>query len=227
MADTKISALPASTTPLAGTEVLPIVQSNATKKVATDDLTVKNIRSNATTGVLQISGPAAMTTRVMTTPDANFNVARTDAGQTFAGTQQFGSAGSGTVVFAGASQNASQATALNASNQLITYPYWPMKQVGVAGSNINVNFNSNVSSSWFVIKSDANNATIQQVSNLPGNGFLLTMLFDTSVGGTLTLLQGAGAYFRLKNSVDATVVSGNSMTFFVRANILFEISRNF
>lgn len=39
MADTKISALPASTTPLAGTEVLPIVQSGATKKVSVADLT--------------------------------------------------------------------------------------------------------------------------------------------------------------------------------------------
>ena len=39
MADVKISALPASTTPLAGTEVLPIVQSGATVKVAVSDLT--------------------------------------------------------------------------------------------------------------------------------------------------------------------------------------------
>jgi hypothetical protein len=39
MANTKISALPASTTPLAGTEVLPIVQSGATVKVAVSDLT--------------------------------------------------------------------------------------------------------------------------------------------------------------------------------------------
>jgi hypothetical protein len=39
MADSKISALPASTTPLAGTEVLPIVQSGATVKVAVSDLT--------------------------------------------------------------------------------------------------------------------------------------------------------------------------------------------
>ena len=133
----------------------------------------------------------------------------------------------GTGTFNGSGLNASQATALNASNQLTTYPYWPMKQVDVAGSNINVNFNSNVGSSWFVVKSNANNATIEQVSNLPGNGFLLTMIFDTSAGGTLTLLQGAGSFFRLKNSVNAVVTSGNSMTFFVRSNILFEISRNF
>jgi hypothetical protein len=39
MADTKISALPASTTPLAGTEVLPIVQSGVTKQVSVASLT--------------------------------------------------------------------------------------------------------------------------------------------------------------------------------------------
>ena len=39
MANTKISALTAATTPLAGTEVLPIVQSSATVKVAVSDLT--------------------------------------------------------------------------------------------------------------------------------------------------------------------------------------------
>jgi hypothetical protein len=87
MANTKISALTSATTPLAGTEVLPIVQTGATVKVATDDLTVKNIRSNATTGILQITGPAAASTRVMTTPNANFTVARTDAAQSFTGDQ--------------------------------------------------------------------------------------------------------------------------------------------
>lgn len=39
MADKKISALTASSVPLAGTEVLPIVQSGATVKVAVSDLT--------------------------------------------------------------------------------------------------------------------------------------------------------------------------------------------
>jgi len=40
MADVKISALPASTTPLAGTEVLPIVQSGTTVQVSVANLTV-------------------------------------------------------------------------------------------------------------------------------------------------------------------------------------------
>jgi hypothetical protein len=87
MADLKISQLTSATLPLAGTEVLPIVQSSSTKKVATNDLTVKNVRSNATTGILQVAGPGASTTRVMTTPDANFTAARTDAAQSFTGDQ--------------------------------------------------------------------------------------------------------------------------------------------
>jgi len=87
VANTKISALTAATTPLAGTEVLPIVQSSVTVKVANNDLRPKQIQSNATSGVLQVAGPAAAATRVMTTPDANFTVARTDAAQSFTGDQ--------------------------------------------------------------------------------------------------------------------------------------------
>jgi hypothetical protein len=54
MADKKISALTAASTPLAGTEVLPIVQSGATVKVAVSDLTAGRAISattvTATTG---------------------------------------------------------------------------------------------------------------------------------------------------------------------------------
>jgi hypothetical protein len=87
MADVKISGLPASTVPLAGTEVLPIVQGGATKQVANNDLRPKQVQSNATSGILQVAGPGAAATRVMTTPDANFTVARIDAAQSFAGNQ--------------------------------------------------------------------------------------------------------------------------------------------
>ena len=51
MADAKISALPAASTPLAGTEVLPIVQSGTTKKVAVSSLTAGRAVS---TGVLTV-----------------------------------------------------------------------------------------------------------------------------------------------------------------------------
>jgi hypothetical protein len=87
MADKKISALTSASTPLAGTETLPIVQSGATVKVPTNDLTVRNIRAAATTGILQVAGPTAGTTRTATVPDANWTAARTDAAQSFTGDQ--------------------------------------------------------------------------------------------------------------------------------------------
>jgi len=89
MANSKISALTSATTPLVGTEILPIVQSGVTVKVANNDLRPKQIQSNTTSGVLQVAGPAAATTRVMTTPNANFSAARIDAAQTFSGVQTY------------------------------------------------------------------------------------------------------------------------------------------
>ena len=139
MADVKISGLPASSVPLAGTEVLPIVQGGQTRQVSVNNLTTgkavsatqytstiatgtaplvvasttevanlkaanatsadtaNQVKSNATTGVLQVAGPGTGTTRVMTTPDANFTAARTDAAQTFTGTQTFSNGSPGSV----------------------------------------------------------------------------------------------------------------------------------
>jgi len=59
MADSKISALPASTVPLGGTEVLPIVQSSATKQVTVADLTAGRAVSAisiTTNGVSRLTG---------------------------------------------------------------------------------------------------------------------------------------------------------------------------
>jgi hypothetical protein len=63
MADTKISALPASTTPLVGTEVLPIVQGGATVKVAVSNLTAgRNIASaSLTTAAVQATDSGGLT----------------------------------------------------------------------------------------------------------------------------------------------------------------------
>lgn len=60
MADVKISALPASTTPVAGTEVLPIVQGGVTKQVTIANLTagraVAGLSFNATNGLTSTGG---------------------------------------------------------------------------------------------------------------------------------------------------------------------------
>jgi hypothetical protein len=62
MADKKISALTGATTPLAGTEVLPIVQSGATVKVAVSDLTAGRAMSalSLTTATVQAASSAGL-----------------------------------------------------------------------------------------------------------------------------------------------------------------------
>lgn len=62
MADKKISALTAATTPLAGTEVLPIVQSGSTVKVSISDVTAgRSVSASALNVSGDISFGAALT----------------------------------------------------------------------------------------------------------------------------------------------------------------------
>lgn len=80
MADTKISALPSATTPLAGTELLPIVQGGATTKVAASAFqaplvsgtSIKTINGNSLlgSGDLTVSAPAAGSTTQVQFNDA-------------------------------------------------------------------------------------------------------------------------------------------------------------
>lgn len=85
MADLKISQLTGATTPLAGTEVLPIVQSSTTKKVAVSDLTAGRAVSalslaSATVGAAagsNLSLQADGATKVTISTDGNVGVAMT------------------------------------------------------------------------------------------------------------------------------------------------------
>jgi hypothetical protein len=104
MANSKISGLTTATTPLAGTEELALLQTSD-RRITVANFAAGAVKSNATTGVLQVVGPVAASTRVMTTPDANFTVARTDAGQTFTGVQTFDT----TISVGGATPSASGA----------------------------------------------------------------------------------------------------------------------
>lgn len=89
MADTKISALTAATTPLAGTEVLPIVQSGATVKVSVADLTAgRAISATVLTSTVAIgTAPLVVTS---TTNVANLNASSLN-GATFAAPGAIGS----------------------------------------------------------------------------------------------------------------------------------------
>lgn len=67
MADAKISGLPASTTPLDGTEVLPIVQASVTKQVSIANITA----GRATSALSFIPSGATIPTNGMYLPAAN------------------------------------------------------------------------------------------------------------------------------------------------------------
>jgi len=90
MADKKISQLTASTTPLAGTEVLPIVQSGATVKVSVDNFTagreVDMAGANSTDHLKVVAGKGLaynLNTAVFMTPEDNIQGARIAAGGSF------------------------------------------------------------------------------------------------------------------------------------------------
>lgn len=107
MADKKISQLTAASTPLAGTEVLPIVQSSATVKVAVSDLTASRDVSTksitaiaaATQDAVKLAGRAGGTSsyiatitpttlsasRTVTLPDASTTVPVASQVLTFSG----------------------------------------------------------------------------------------------------------------------------------------------
>ena len=73
MADVKISALPASTTPLAGTEVLPIVQGTATKQVSVANLTAGRAVSAASLSLTTALPVASGGTNASTASITSFN----------------------------------------------------------------------------------------------------------------------------------------------------------
>ena len=86
MADLKISQLPAATTPVAGTEVLPIVQSGTTSKVAISDLTAGRTVSATTfvggldTGVAAAGLTVTGTTMAADGTDTNIDITVTPKG---------------------------------------------------------------------------------------------------------------------------------------------------
>jgi len=88
MADKKISALTGASTPLAGTEVLPIVQSGATVKVAVSDLT---------------AGRAVGASSLTTTGNVGVGAAASSWDSAFGGVAQVSTPGSGGGALAGSS----------------------------------------------------------------------------------------------------------------------------
>jgi hypothetical protein len=108
MADKKISALTGASTPLAGTEVLPIVQSGSTVKVSVADLTVgrsttaANFTANSTTTNAGVFADYNGTNvgRMVASSNGNLYFGQ----QTGAGTVSFGTSANGDLIFLNGTQ---------------------------------------------------------------------------------------------------------------------------
>lgn len=162
MANTTISALPSATTPLAGTEVVPIVQSGTTKKVA-----VSNLISLTTTGT---SGAATFVNSVLNIP------------------QYSGGGGSGTVTSVGMSVptflsvSGSPITSSGTLAVTLSGAALPIANGGTGQTTANAALNellpSQSGQSGKVLSTDGTNTTWTAVG---GTGTV------TSVGGTGTV----------------------------------------
>lgn len=144
MADSKISALPASTTPLAGTEVLPIVQSSTTRQVSVANLTagraISATQITLTTGnVIVASGqgidfsatshPAGMTSELLADYEEGTWTPGQGGGLVVVGT--FSSSGNyikvGTLVFVQGLIAGSTSVAASAGGEFVNgLPYAPV-----------------------------------------------------------------------------------------------------
>ncbi len=142
MADVKISALPSATTPLAGTEQIPLVQSGATKKVTVDGLlTTANLGTptainltNATfvpvaqaTGVLPINHGGTGTTTPALVAGTNVTISGTWPNQTInstAGSVTDVTATAPVVSSGGSTPNISMAAASASTNGYLASTDW-------------------------------------------------------------------------------------------------------
>ena len=105
-----------------------------------------NLKSNATTGTMQIVGPGAGSTSVMTIPNANFTVARADTGQTLTGTNTFTYASGDYTVKVLNTQNAATGNGLYVQTRYNVAGNYVAKFVTNSGSNsvLTVEGNGNV-----------------------------------------------------------------------------------
>jgi hypothetical protein len=117
MADVKISALPSATTPLAGTEQIPLVQSSATKKVTVDGLlTAANLGTPTAISLTNATNvPMAQATGTLAVSRGGTGVATLTGIVKASGTAAFAAATAGTdyVAPSGALGTPSSGTATN------------------------------------------------------------------------------------------------------------------
>ena len=192
MADIKISQLPSATTPLAGTEEVPLVQSGTTKKVTVTNLRGSSVTAvTATAPVVSSGGTTPVISMAAATGSVNGYLTSTDW-NTFNNKQPAGSY----LVSGGALGTPSSGTATNLTGLPLTTGVTGLLPVanggtGTATPNIVAGTNITVSGPW---PNQTVNATLTGAV--------------TSVTGTAPVVSSGGATPAISMAAATTSVSG-------------------
>jgi hypothetical protein len=189
MADAKISQLPVATTPLAGTELVPIVQSSTTKQTTVDALLTGTVLSGNANGLVYLDASKAITSSASITSDG------TNIQLGLQGDMRFADADSSNWV-------AFQAPATVASNVTWTLPATD----GVLNASLVTNGAGVLS--WALVNSPGGSDTQVQFNDSGQFGGSSTFVWNKSTN-TLTIT----------GTINATTINENSQPVVVQADI--------
>lgn len=191
MADKKISALPAATTPLAGTEVLPIVQGGTTDQVSVANLTVgRDVSAKTLTGESNgVGGPTEIFARNTAGGERVQIISRNTAGVSYVQTQN-------SQMLIGSFDNFAVQFMVNNSSKVVLETNSDVKVstgnlvIGTAGKGIDFSANTHAAGMTSELLNDYEEGT-------------WTPVLHREVGGAITAVYGTqtGKYVKIGNLV--------------------------
>lgn len=208
MADLKISQLTGATTPLAGTEVLPIVQSSSTKKVAVSDLTAG--RDVATAALTSTKTSAGAVVDVATIQNAN-STAGTEAALFFAPTSATGNI------------RGARISGINDGNNIVGLKFYTgagatitskLEIEGATTGNVTLNAGNLVigtSGKGIDFSATPGTGTSELLADYE-EGTWTAKLYDASSGGNASATTATGYYTKIGNQVTLTVGNFNDIS---------------
>ena len=197
MANKKISALTSATTPLAGTEVLPIVQSSSTVKVAVSDLTTgrnvtaANFTASSTTTNAGVFADYNSTNvgRMVASSNGNLYFGQ----QTGSGTVSFGTSANGDLIFLNGTQ-----IGLGTTSTTETVNF---------GGNARLNTGNLVigtSGKGIDFSATPGTGTSELFADYEEGTWTPALLFDSSMVGSFTYTTQVGTYTKVGRLVTAS-----------------------
>jgi hypothetical protein len=230
MANSKISALTSATTPLAGTETLPVVQSSTTKQVSVANLTAGR---SVAVGTLNSSGDITLSGAVGRVVSSANNQRVLVTGGSSAGTTtgayiilegyDYGGAGAGGAINLVSTSGTTAPISLSpAGTAQIT-----ATTTGVAIPVQNITFSTAAKGINFTANTPASGMT-SQLLNWYEEGTWTPVLSGSSTAGTYQLATASGWYTRVGRSITvifnvklAAVVTGGGTGFAVLSGLPF------